>query len=221
MSIIEAVLASYGVVKPPQLRSGSTRISCAPDDRVRLERDTRARAVAEVDSQKQSPEWVAQREMWGRRAKNQGLTGAAAEQDVARQEKLAWSRAVDAEVVRRTPTEVDEVCDQLADRDAVVPVIRMTSQEQRFLQLHAAVLRAGTVDRTRAGLKAMSTAFNKLSGLIKAVMFAMVAFVCVIVFPGVAWMVYKVITSKIALAKMIMLFVFSIGLTILAVFLRP
>jgi hypothetical protein len=222
MSIIEAVLASYGLVKPPQLRGGTTRISCAPDDRLRLERAARARSEAEVDAQMHSSlEWAEQRVIWGRQARNQGLKGIDADEYVARQEKLARSKAIDADVKKRMPAEVEEVCEQLADRDAVTPIVRMTKQELLFLQLHASVLRAGTVDRSRAGLKAMITVYKNLSILIKALMFAVIAFVCMILFPGMAWMGYKVITSKMAMAKLIMLFVFMLMLIALAVVLKP
>lgn len=221
MSVLETVLAAYGVSKGPSLPKARGSLSCASKDRARFERDLRKSATAKVEEDMKGSAWREQRAQWRRDLAQRGFTGSAADAEVRRREGLARDKAIEAEVRARTAEEVDRRCDELADEDAVRPAFMVSREERQFLKAHARVLRMGATDRARSSVRVLFRLYWRSHILIKMLVWMCVAFFVLLVLPGLVWMGYKVLSSKMAMAKMVIMCFFTMALLMLGAMLKP
>ena len=96
----------------------------------------------------------------------------------------------------------------LSDNDITAAQITVTNEEQRFLRLHAKVLKDGPVEKTRRKVRILIYLWRLLPGWAKVIMSFGFGFSFSLILPVIVYSLYKVFSSWLAIAKVMMLLIF-------------
>jgi hypothetical protein len=98
----------------------------------------------------------------------------------------------------------------ISDKTALRTQVASTYEEERFLKLHVKLLKMGGMERAAKRYKLIFYLYRKLPTLIKFAIFVMWIFFCLIICLPMLFMVGGVLTSKIAMAKLLLLLFFAL-----------
>ena len=106
----------------------------------------------------------------------------------------------------------------LSDNDITAAQITVTNEEQRFLRLHAKVLKDGPVEKTRRKVRILIYLWRLLPLWAKIIAMVGFFFSLGLIAPVIAYSLYKVFSSWLAIAKVMMLLIFVLLVWILQKF---